>query len=183
MPDISEIIISMKKKIPILPLTIQLIIVKSVYSGYNPNNTTLVLANSSDYETYLIAFWAYYPLLCVITGIWEAAHAYSDYKKKYPTRTEKERIGYTILSSMISIWIFIVTCYYIENGVPFSLLFDYNTIAANIIFYMSYGLVSLITYLEHFKWPKLIKVSDLNDNKQSNILTYTTGSSVHPDEN
>ena len=173
----------MKKKIPILPLTIQLIIVKSVYSGFNPNNTTLVLSNSSDYETHLIAFWVYYPLLCLITGIWEAAHAYSDYNKKYPNRTKKERIGYTILSSMISIWIFIVTCYYIENGAPFSLLFNYNIIAANIIFYMSYGLVSLITYLEHFKWPKLINVSDSNETEKSSMLACTNVSSVHPEDN
>ena len=111
MPNVSDIITSMKKKIPILPLTIQLIIVKSVYGGYEPTNTTFT--NSSDYQTHLVAFWSYYPLLCIITGVWEAAHAYSDYKKQYPTRTKEERMGYTILSSLISIWIFIVTCYYI----------------------------------------------------------------------
>ena len=91
------------------------------------------------------------------------------YHRIYPHRQQKERICYTILSTFISLWIFVVTSYYIESGVPFSDLFLYNKIIANIIFYISYGLVGLITYLEHFKWKKLM-IIDQND-LQSEIIT------------
>ena len=92
MPNLSSIITSMKKKIPVLPLTLQLIIVKSVYPSYDPSN-----------NIYLIGFWIYYPILCLICGGWEAVHAYIDYNKVYPHRTKKERVCYTILSTFISI--------------------------------------------------------------------------------
>ena len=159
MTSIAKIIVSMKKKIPILPLTIQLVITNSVYN--NKNNVEL------SYSTYLIGFWIYFPLLCLITCIWESFHAYTEYKNKYPQRTHKERVCYTILSTFISLWVFIATSYYINDGIPFSILFEYNTIIANITFYMSYALVSLITYLEHYKWPKLIPLPELYNNNEA----------------
>ena len=134
---------SMREKIPILPLLLQFIIVRNVYQ------------DDSDENLKRTIFWVYYPILCFICLIYEYVYAYSYYTKHYNTHSFKQRLLFSILSSFISLWSFIATSYYIQDGKPFSILFDYNSLVANVIFYLSFGLISLITYLEHFKWSDL----------------------------
>ena len=159
MNKVSEIMMTMKKKIPVLPLTVHLIVIKSIYEDYD-----------ADDISYMVGFWIYYPILCLMCCTLEGFHSYMDYKKTYPHRSIKERICYTGLSTFISFWIFVVTCYYIEDGVPFSDIYPYNKIITSIIFYSSYGLIGLITYLEHFQWPKLV-IIPTNYQIETEILT------------
>lgn len=137
------IINSMRRKIPVLPLLLQFIIVRNVYQ------------DDDDIKLKRTIFWCYYPLLCLICFIYELAYAYNIYTKYYDTHSFVNRLYFSMLSSFISLWAFVSTSYYVQDGKPFSLLFNYNSLVANVIFYMSFGLISLITYLEHFKWPHL----------------------------
>ena len=154
MNKINDIIVTMKKKIPILPLTIHFILVKSIYNDFNSNNSI-----------YRIAFWIYFPILCLLTCIWEGIHSYFRYIKIYPNRTNCEVASYTAISIFVSLWVFIATCYYIENGIPFSYLFPYNNIISSIVFFISYGLVSCISYVEHFIWSKISNNQVLDNNQ------------------
>lgn len=143
--NIPNIITTMKKKIPILPLTINSIIAKTVYN-----------VGELDEER-KIAFYIYFPALCILCILWEAAHAYLHFIKVYPHHSFFSRIAFTIISTIIALWVFVTTAYYL--GSPFSLFKSYSDIVAIIVLLMSFGFISLITFFEHVIWPKLVKKS------------------------
>ena len=131
-----NLISSTTKKIPNSCLSLQIIITKHVYTDA-----------SLDNDVMNAIFWIYYPSLCVFCILWEFFHAKNEYKDRKWSKCKKN--GLSILSSFISVWIFIATSYFIQDGKPFSILFDYESHIASIIFYMSFLWISIILLIEH----------------------------------
>ena len=131
-----NLISSTAKKIPNSCLSLQIIITKHVYTDA-----------SLDNDVMNAIFWIYYPSLCVFCILWEFFHAKKEYKDRKWSKCKKNCLS--ILSSFISVWIFIATSYFIQDGKPFSILFDYESHIASIIFYMSFLWISIILLIEH----------------------------------
>lgn len=75
-----------------------------------------------------------------------------------------------LFSSIMSLISFFAVSYYIPSGKPFSCFFKYDSGTAAIIFYLSFGLVYLYSYIEHnfilksnLKEIELIKLNENND--------------------
>jgi len=136
-----NIINSLKNKIPNLFLTIQIFIANSVYKS----------STQLDVDTLKTIFYVYYPILCVFCGLWEYIHSYYNYKKKYPQFNKKKNILFSLLSSFVSIIALVAISFYINNGVPFTLFFEYEHDIGLIVMLFSFCLISLITHLEHLK--------------------------------
>jgi lipoprotein signal peptidase len=68
---------------------------------------------------------------------------------------EKDIIKYSIVSTSVSLLLFVSIVYYIENGKPFSCFENYSRIIATIFFYLSLFILFIVSYIEHYYWGKL----------------------------
>lgn len=135
----------LREKFPLFVLTIHTTITVHLFQP---------CTNTNEQKLY---FWIYYPILCLFCFIWEIMHGWVNYTTKYPHGKNKDHIFYTILTGFIGVWSFIVTSYYVNLGLPFKCLFNYDTNLATIIFYSSTLIITLISYTEHLHWQKLVK--------------------------
>lgn len=146
----------MKEKVPIFVIGIQTLIANTIYSqtfltDININIDKLILINF---------FWIYFPILCIICGIWEFYNAIDIYKNKNLNIDFKHIIIYSILSTISSIITFIIFSFYINDGRPFIILFNYNYLYVSIIFY-SWGIIlSILNFIEQYYYDKLLIKQD-----------------------
>ena len=142
----------LRTKIPLFILTIQLSITNIAFNE----------CPSSD-----LSFWIYYPTICIICIIYESLHAYLEYKD---IKNNIKRWLMILCSSIMSLISFFAVSYYIPSGKPFSCFFKYDSSIAAIIFYLSFGLVYLYSYIEHnfilksnLKEIELIRLNENNN--------------------
>ena len=133
----------LKQKIPFMPLAIHLAIIKNVYTP------------CTDTPDKLTAFIIYSIIISILTIVWEAVHAYFQFIKYYKSNKRLDTIIYVSLSTVISFWCFLVLCYYLQDGKPLSCFVKYNEIVAQILMYLTAGIVSLYSYVESKFWTKL----------------------------
>jgi len=148
MENYNKYITGLKRYIPALMLSINMTIVNFAFD---------TCINNMEYK---IGFWVYYIILLLLTGIWEGFHSFFHFKTVYPHASTKSNIIYTIISTLTSIIVFFVLTYFVQNGKPFSCFYPYSHIIAGILFFLTCGVVSTITYIEHFFWGNLIKLDD-----------------------
>lgn len=140
----------LKSKIPLLPLTLHLAIVKYLYSNCENND-----------NDYLIVYKVYFSVLFVLTVLLEVYHAYLQYKKFY--NNKKEMIIYIIISTLISTSSFLALCYFLENGRPYSCFYSYSKPVAGILFLLVVLLVSVASIIENHYWNKATNFKPKND--------------------
>jgi len=138
-----EILTTMIHKIPVFVLSIHLAIVSEVYDVCN---------NSSEQKT---LFWVYYPFMCVLCFLWEFLYIYLHIGSKISYVGHKN-ICYSLTNAFISLFSYISTSYYMQDGKPFSCVFDYDKNIATVFFYLSYAIIFTVSTFEK-KFIKCIK--------------------------
>jgi hypothetical protein len=158
-----------QRKIPLVMTSIHVIIVNIFYRNCN-----------SDSDSDKTGFWIYYPLICCLCFLWELFFIMKYYNKICTYVASKSRIRMALVSSVVSLSMFICVSYYIEIGRPFSCLFQYNHAVAAIIFCI--GIMFLVSFsvYEHYSWgvyksilPVSVFISDEYVDP-SNILSLNT---------
>jgi len=93
-------------------------------------------------------------ILTVLNFAWTIVRSKHDFTVNYPHTDNqwKTYAGWQCLTSILS---FYSLNYYIHKGVPFNCFFQYNEIAAEMLFYLSFAVIATISYIEHTKWKKL----------------------------
>lgn len=133
----------MKRKIPVLILTIHTLIVNTFYKTCEVSDKAKT------------GFMIYYPLLCLACLVWEAVHAYRASVKLYSHKSTKNHLWFSVLAASTSLFAFVGYSYYVEGGRPFSCVFNYNDTVAIIVLAVSFLLVTSISCIEHFYWGKI----------------------------
>jgi hypothetical protein len=93
-------------------------------------------------------------LLTIINFIWTTIRSKNDFTTNYPHTGNRWKY-YALWQCITSILSFYSLNYYIHKGVPFNCFFSYNEIAAEIMFYLSFLVITTISYLEHYHWKKI----------------------------
>jgi len=140
-----DVLTYMKQKVPIFVLTLQTLITNHVYDDCN---------NEKDLQ---IIFWIYYPFLCILCILIEFYTTWTRTKflevaihnENHFINNKKYKIAYCSVTTIISLLSFIVTSYYINTGLPFRCIFNYDKTISAFIFYFTFGLIFILSTIEH----------------------------------
>lgn len=93
-------------------------------------------------------------VLTILNFVWTIIRSQHDFTTNYPHTDNQWKIyaGWQCLSSVLTFYAF---NYYIHKGIPFNCFFEYNEIAAELLFYLSFAIIATISYIEHSQWKKL----------------------------
>ena len=123
------------------------------------DNSTQIIYIEDDVNNYV--FWIYFAFISVICFIWELLyHLMSKYKcnkNKKCSNISKTRVGYSIMSSFISLIAFQSTVFYMDDHEVFNCFMDYNETIVNVIFFLTYGVILLLAAIEHYFYPNFSK--------------------------
>jgi hypothetical protein len=150
-----------KRKIPLLTLLIQTMIVNIFFREC-----------ISD-ENQIIGFWVYFPILCLFCLVWELIYVLIIFSKDYSHKSLNKRVFFGTITAIISLCTFCTTSYYIEEGRPFSCIFEYNSVVATVLFYSNIVIIIILSLYEHYVWGILEPLLPLyvqNKNLSSNFL-------------
>ena len=140
-----DVLTYMKQKVPIFVLTLQTLITNHVYDNCN---------NEKDLQ---IIFWIYYPFLCILCILIEFYTTWTRTKfleiaihnENHFINNKKNKIVYCSVTTIISLLSFIITSYYINTGLPFRCIFNYDKTIATFLFYFTFGLIFILSTIEH----------------------------------
>jgi hypothetical protein len=93
-------------------------------------------------------------ILSTLDVVWTVYHCKVDFTVNYPHSMNQWR-KYAIVRSSTSLLAFFSINYFVHKGVPFNCFFGYNSVAANVILYLSFATVATVSYIEHYYWKKL----------------------------
>ena len=159
----------MKEKVPLAFLSIHSLISNILYSPkfindtmntvsfYDNKSSQYIYHPEEDIDSLRSVFWVYYPILCSLCFAWEFFHSFHTYKIRHTQYQAFTRNIYAVLSSFISVLTFIFVSYYINNGRPFSRIFDYNYMIATVLFYLWGGILWIYTHVEHIVHTKKLR--------------------------
>ena len=133
-----KIIKFIKSKVPVTVLTINSLIIKYCYQ---------------DCSTNIGVFWGYYITLNIICLIWEGFYNYVLYRKYYKQGLTINHIQYTVVSTFCSLLLFNTYCYFMRT--PFDCYFTYDSMIADVIFFLSVALVMMISSIESYCFDKI----------------------------
>ena len=148
--DFSQILKYMKRKFPSFILFLHICVSKYVFvCDYN------ITGGQLDYiedETNTILFWTYFTFISLLCFVWEFFYHFKDkYKcKRKKEKLDKKKLLYSLLSSFISLVAFQSTIFYLDDNNVFDCFMEYNETIANILFFMSYGLVLGLSLIEYY---------------------------------
>jgi hypothetical protein len=124
-----------------------------------PDNSTQIIYIEDGINNYI--FWIYLSFISVICFIWELLYhlmnKYKCNKNKKCSNISKTRVGYSIISAVISMIAFQSTVFYMDDHEVFNCFMDYNDTIANAIFFMVYGLILLLSAIEYYCFPNFSK--------------------------
>lgn len=146
-----NIIQYMRHNIPVAILIVMVMLNRYLFED--------IKCTSSAKVTIAITFLS----LTVIDCIWTTVKCKVDFTQNYP-HTGRKWIKYAIIQCCCSLISFYSLNYYIHKGVPFNCYFNYNEVAAELMFYMSFLFISLISYIEHAHWKALPGLDQLGLN-------------------
>jgi len=132
--------VTMKNKVPYIPILINLLFAHFIYTPCPWE------------DKYKKLFETYYTLLAFSCFIWEYVHAYLYFKKTYPKASKHERNIYISISALISTGFFIVLTYFLQEGKPFSCYMKYDKTVAVSLFLMMCTVISIFAAAEHLWW-------------------------------
>lgn len=97
--------------------------------------------------------WIYF-VLVIFDVYWTIIHCKNDFEINYPhTGTRWTRYAaIRVSTSLVSMFSF---SYFVHKGVPFNCFYPYDNTFANIMFYLSFLLVTAVSCAEHYYWKKL----------------------------
>lgn len=155
--DFGNILKYVKGKFPSFILFLHICISKYVFICESEisvlsDNSTQIIYIEDDINNYV--FWVYFAFISVICFIWELLyHLMNKYKcnknKKF-SKISKTRVGYSIMSAIISMIAFQSTIFYMDDHEVFNCFMDYNETIANAIFFLTYGVILLLAAIEHY---------------------------------
>jgi len=131
------------RKIPHVIITAYIIIAHSGFKNCPVGN---------KYKEAYIATMAVLSILCFA---YEFFDAYVEFVKVYNNPTKKSLYGYCILSSLVSLLMFLSLSFVIFNGQPYSCYYPYDDTIALILFCLSVVIVVGVSGLEHYFWNKI----------------------------
>lgn len=120
----------------------------------------IIIANSGfgtcpEGAEYKNAYIATIAVLSVLCFIYEFFDAYVEFKKVYDSPSKKSLYGYCVLSSFISLLMFLSLSFVLFNGQPYSCYYPYDRIIALIVFCLSVVVVVGVSGIEHYFWNKI----------------------------
>jgi hypothetical protein len=92
-----------------------------------------------------------FTVLTVADVIWTAYHCKVDFTYNYPHIGSRWK-RYAVVRSLTSVLSFYSVNYFVHQGIPFNCFFPYNVVASNILLYVSFVVISVISYIEHYYW-------------------------------
>lgn len=95
-----------------------------------------------------------YVIISVMNFIWVTVRSRHDFLINYPETGSKWK-KYAFYQCMISILSLYSLNYYVNKGVPFNCFFAYNETLAETLFYLTFGIITTLSYIEHSVWKKL----------------------------
>ena len=143
--NFSQILKYMKRKFPSFVLFLHICISKYVFvCEYNITNNEL---NYIQDQTNTILFWSYFTFISLLCLIWEFLYHFMN-KYKCNKKIEKKKVLYSLTSAFISLIAFQSTIFYLDNNDVFDCFMNYNQIIADFLFFVSYGLVLILSIIE-----------------------------------
>jgi len=134
---------TIRRKIPLLTLCLQLAVANIFYRGCD----TEIF---SGY--YVTGFWIYFPVMCTLCLLWEIFDAINTYQKIYNHKSKRSIRWYGVASGSVSLWTYVSVSYFMGNGRSYDCVFTYDNLTANILFYTTILLVLCFSYIEYYKW-------------------------------
>ena len=86
--------------------------------------------------------------------VWTVFHCRADYRHNYPAKYNNWHI-YAMVRCGTSVLSMYSLTYYIHDGDPFNCFITYNRVTAEVLFYLSFLTIFIVSYLEHMYWKKL----------------------------
>lgn len=160
--DFGNILKYVKGKFPAFILFLHICVSKYVFICESeisvlPDNSTQIIYLDNDVNENV--FWIYFSFISIICFVWELLyHLMNKYKCNKKTSLSKEKIGYSVVSAFISLIAFQSTIFYMDDHNVFNCFMDYNETIANAIFFIVYGVILLLSAIEHYCYPNLKNV-------------------------
>lgn len=148
--DFSQILKYMKRKFPSFILFLHICVSKYIFvCDYNITDSQL---NYIEDETNTILFWGYFRLISLLCFLWEFLYHFNDKYKcnRKNEKLDKKKLLYSLLSAFISLVAFQSTIFYLDDNNVFDCFMEYNDTVANVLFFMSYGLVLGLSIIEYY---------------------------------
>jgi hypothetical protein len=92
--------------------------------------------------------------LTLLNIAWTVWKCRVDYVHYYPQSRDHWKY-YATVQALVATVSFYSMDYYVHKGVPFNCFFQYNEAASETMFYLSFALITVISYLEHHIWKKI----------------------------
>ena len=156
-----NIIKFVKQKFPSFLLFIHICISKHLFVceiNYHSqiNSTSVDRIVVTDNHINKNIFIMYLIIMSIICILWESLYKYFRYKKKQQLVTTLTK-WYFILCSLVSLLAFLSTIFYIDDNHVFDCFIDYNKTVANLVFYMSYLIIIIMSIIENYINPANLK--------------------------
>ena len=159
--DFGNILKYVKGKFPSFMLFLHICVSKYVFICESeisvlPDNSTQIIYLENYVNNYV--FWTYFSIISLICFVWELLYyLMNKYKCNKTKSLSKKKVGYSIMSAFISLIAFQSTVFYMDDHNVFNCFMDYNETIANAIFFMVYGLILLLSAIEHYCFPNFSK--------------------------
>ena len=150
----------MKRKFPSFIMFIHICMSKFVFicdieyvSQINSTDVTKSIIYSSDYENFGI-FLGYLIFMCSLCFIWEFLYIYYRYKRKKKQFNNRKTVIFAFISAFVSVAAFLATVFYMDDNNVFDCFINYNEFLANFTFLATYGILCIVSIIEHYCFPK-----------------------------
>ena len=159
--DFGNILKYVKGKFPAFILFLHICVSKYVFICESeisvlPDNSTQIIYLENHVNNYV--FWIYFSIISLICFVWELLYyLMNKYKCNKTKSLSKKKVGYSIMSAFISLIAFQSTIFYMDDHNVFNCFMDYNETIANTIFFIVYGVILLLSAIEHYCYPNLKK--------------------------
>jgi len=159
--DFGNILKYIKGKFPAFILFLHICVSKYVFICESeisvlPDNSTQIIYLDNDVNG--TVFWTYFSFISIICFVWELLYYLMDKYKCNKTKSlSKKKVGYSVMSAFISLIAFQSTIFYMDDHAVFNCFMNYNETIANAIFFMVYGVILLLSAIEHYCYPNFSK--------------------------
>lgn len=95
-----------------------------------------------------------FTLLSIIDCVWTIYKTHRRYIRDHPRPVNHKWMHYAAIQCIVSVLSLFSLTYYLHDGVPFNCFFNYQPVSAEVLFYLSFAFIWLISWLEHYYWTK-----------------------------
>lgn len=154
--DLPSILKYMKAKFPSFVLFLHICISKYVFiceSEYSNETLDIIYVDNEENN---LNFWIYFVCISILCFLWEFFYHYLR-KTKCTKRNKlsRNKLWYSLFSSIISLIAFQSTLFYMDDNKVFNCFIDYNETIANLFFFICYGFILFMAVVEYYCCPTL----------------------------